>query len=327
MKYFLKAFKKSKRMALLGLLYMLWLPAMAQTVPVTGKVTDMAGNPLSGVNVIVKGTTTGTITDANGAYSLQVPADATLQFTFIGMKGKDEALNGRLTVDVVLEEESTDISEVVVIGYGISRKKDITTAVSVVSTSDFDQRPVTNVAQAIQGKASGVQVVLPSGKPGGDAFIRVRGSTSVLASNEPLYVIDGVPTTSMQTVNPQDIESIQVLKDASSAAIYGARAANGVVIITTKRAKTGQTSVSFNSYMGFSQLANKIDALNTEQYRDLMDEIKGVGTVPETETNYTDWIDETFNTGHIQNYQSRFRMVPRKRSIFFPLAIRTKRAL
>lgn len=317
MKYFLKAFKKSKRMALLGLLYMLWLPAMAQTVPVTGKVTDMAGNPLSGVNVIVKGTTTGTITDANGAYSLQVPADATLQFTFIGMKGKDEALNGRLTVDVVLEEESTDISEVVVIGYGTSRKKDITTAVSVVSTSDFDQRPVTNVAQAIQGKASGVQVVLPSGKPGGDAFIRVRGSTSVLASNEPLYVIDGVPTTSMQTVNPQDIESIQVLKDASSAAIYGARAANGVVIITTKRAKTGQTSVSFNSYMGFSQLANKIDALNTEQYRDLMDEIKGVGTVPETETNYTDWIDETFNTGHIQNYQLSVSNGTEKTQYFF----------
>ncbi|MBP7169352.1 MAG: TonB-dependent receptor [Bacteroidales bacterium] len=276
---------------------------MAQTISVSGKVTDREGEPMAGVNIVVKGTTNWTITDVDGKYNISAPENAVLQFSFIGMKSVEEIVGGRSIIDVVLESESLDISEVVVIGYGTSRKKDITTAVSVVSTDDFDKRPLTNVAQAIQGKAAGVQVVLPSGKPGGDAIIRVRGATSVLAGNDPLFVIDGVPTTSMQALNPQDVETVQVLKDASSAAIYGARAANGVVIITTKHAKTGVASVSVNSYLGFSNLANSLDVLNTEQYRELMDEIKGPGTVPASQTNYTNWINETFSTGQIQNYQ------------------------
>jgi len=303
MKYFLKIFRRNARILLLGLLCVCWIPSMAQTITVSGRVTDKEGAPMAGVNIVVKGTTNGTNTDVDGKYSISTPANAILQFSFIGMKSVEEAVGGRSIIDVVLESESMDISEVVVIGYGTSRKKDITTAVSVVSTEDFDKRPVTNVAQAIQGKAAGVQVVLPSGKPGGDAFIRVRGATSVLAGNDPLFVIDGVPTTSMQALNPQDIETVQVLKDASSAAIYGARAANGVVIITTKHAKAGVASVSVNSYMGFSNLANSLDVLNTEQYRELMDEVKGPGTVPTSQTNYTNWIDETFSTGQIQNYQ------------------------
>lgn len=303
MKYFLKIFRRNARILLLGLLCVCWIPSMAQTITVSGRVTDKEGAPMAGVNIVVKGTTNGTNTDVDGKYSISTPANAILQFSFIGMKSVEEAVGGRSIIDVVLESESMDISEVVVIGYGTSRKKDITTAVSVVSTEDFDKRPVTNVAQAIQGKAAGVQVVLPSGKPGGDAFIRVRGATSVLAGNDPLFVIDGVPTTSMQALNPQDIETVQVLKDASSAAIYGARAANGVVIITTKHAKAGVASVSVNSYMGFSNLANSLDVLNNEQYRELMDEVKGPGTVPTSQTNYTNWIDETFSTGQIQNYQ------------------------
>lgn len=303
MKYFLKIFRRNARILLLGLLCVCWIPSMAQTISVSGRVTDKDGAPMAGVNIVVKGTTNGTSTDVDGKYSISVTANAILQFSFIGMKSVEEAVGGRSIIDVVLESESLDISEVVVIGYGTSRKKDITTAVSVVSTEDFDKRPVTNVAQAIQGKAAGVQVVLPSGKPGGDAFIRVRGATSVLAGNDPLFVIDGVPTTSMQALNPQDIETVQVLKDASSAAIYGARAANGVVIITTKHAKAGVASVSVNSYMGFSNLANSLNVLNTEQYRELMDEVKGPGTVPTSQTNYTNWIDETFSTGQIQNYQ------------------------
>ncbi len=295
--------KSTKMVLLIIIMCILWIPAIAQKVPVTGKVTDNSGNPLPGVNVIAKGTQTGTSTNTEGQYTIQVEKNAILVFSYLGMKDKEEAVNGRGVIDVVLESTSIDLSELVVIGYGTSRKRDMTTAVSVVSTRDFNERPVTNVAQAMQGKAAGVQVVLPSGKPGGDAFIRVRGATSVLAGNEPLYVIDGVPTTSMQTVNPQDIESVQVLKDASSAAIYGARAANGVVIITTKRGKIGEVNVSFNSYGGFSYMNNDISALNTDQYRVLMDQIKGEGTVPSTQTNYTNWIDETFKTGNIQNYQ------------------------
>ncbi|MFA6335136.1 MAG: TonB-dependent receptor [Bacteroidales bacterium] len=317
MKDSLKIINKSKRMALAAVLCVLWAPVMAQPVLVSGKVSDDLKNPVSGANVIIKGTQTGTSTDSDGFFKLQADKNSTLVFSFIGMKDKEEAVNGRNIINVVMENTVIDLSELVVIGYGTSRKRDMTTAISVVSTKDFSERPITNVAQAIQGKAAGVQVVLPSGKPGGEAFIRVRGATSVLAGNEPLYVIDGVPTTSMQTVNPQDIESVQVLKDASSAAIYGARAANGVVIITTKRGKSGQVSVSFNSYFGFSNISNDIKALNTEQYRELMAEVKGAGTVPDTETNYTDWISETFKTGSIQNYQISVTSGSDKSQFFF----------
>jgi len=317
MKDSIKSINKSKRMIITTILCVLWVPIMAQTISVTGKVSDVSGSPIYGVNVMIKGSQDGTSTNAEGIYTINAPKNATLKFSFIGMKDIEQAINGRSVMDIVMESSSIDISELVVIGYGTSKKRDMTTAVSVVSTKDFGERPVTNVAQAIQGKAAGVQVVLPSGKPGGEAFIRVRGATSVLAGNEPLYVIDGVPTTSMQTVNPQDIETVQILKDASSAAIYGARAANGVVIITTKRGKSGQVSVAFNAYTGFSKIGNDISALNTDQYRSLMAEIKGTGTVPDSETNYTDWVSETFKTGSIQNYQLSVTSGTEKTQYFF----------
>ena len=156
-----------------------------------------------------------------------------------------------------LSEDSQVLEEVVVVGYGSMKRKDITTAVSVVSTADIEERPIMTAAQAIQGKAAGIQVVQPSGMPGSGVTIRVRGATSVQASNEPLYVVDGLPSDDISNISPNDIESMQILKDASSAAIYGARAANGVVLITTKRGKIGAPQVKMSAYVGFSKLGKK----------------------------------------------------------------------
>ena len=160
------------------------------------------------------------------------------------------------------------MEDAVIIGYGAVKRKDITTAVSVVSTQDVENRPLISAASILQGKAAGVQVVQPSGMPGTALSVRVRGATSVQASNEPLYVVDGIPTDDISNLSTEDIASMQVLKDASSSAIYGARAANGVVLINTKRGDAGKVDLRFNSFVGFSRLGKKLEALNTEQYKE-----------------------------------------------------------
>ena len=200
-----------------------------------------------------------------------------------------------------MAEDVTTLEQVVVIGYGTQKRKDLTTAVVTVSQDDFKERPIVSATEGLQGKAAGVQVIQPSGKPGADISVRVRGSTSVQAGNEPLYVIDGVPTIDIRGLNANDIETMSVLKDASSASIYGARAANGVVLITTKRGKSDVPVLQFNAYAGFSKIGKQIDVLNTQQYADLMETVLGPGSV--TSTNYTDWQDEVYSTGSNQNYQ------------------------
>src|SRR5690606_30886502 len=199
---------------------------------VTGKVTTSGGEALPGVNVFLKGSTVGTITDVDGNDRINA-TEGTLVFSFIGYTSQEIEIAGRSVIDVVLEEDVTTLEQVVVVGYGTQKRKDITTAVVVVGEDAIEDRPMVSAAEALQGKAAGVQVIQPSGKPGGDLAVRVRGSTSVLAGNEPLYVVDGVPTTDIRGLNPNDIASMSVLKDAASASIYGARAANGVVLITT----------------------------------------------------------------------------------------------
>jgi TonB-linked SusC/RagA family outer membrane protein len=198
-------------------------------------------------------------------------------------------------------EDTKLLNEVVVIGYGAQKKKDLTTAVVVVGEKEIRDRPIVSAAQALQGKAAGVQVIQPSGKPGAGLAVRVRGATSVIASNEPLYVVDGVPTTDISGISPQDIASMTVLKDASSSAIYGARAANGVVLITTRRGNSDSPVIRFNTYYGTTSLRKSIDVLNTGQYRALMEEI-GV-PLDASWTNYTNWQDETFGKGQQQSYQ------------------------
>jgi len=273
---------------------------------ITGRVTSDAGEPISGVSVIVKGTTRGTNSDVNGNYTITVPPNATLVLSAIGFEQQEVVVGDQEVVNVKLVTSNKKLDEVVVIGYGSQRRRDVTGAVATVTAKDFENRPVVTTAQALQGKAAGVQVTQPSGKPGVDFSVRIRGASSINANNDPLYVIDGIPTTDTRGLNPNDIENMQVLKDAASAAIYGARAANGVVLITTKRGKANRSSVGFNTYLGFNQLANKIDVLDAEQYKLLMTEIPSAGPVDPAYDKNTDWVDETFGTGVNQNYQLSF---------------------
>ena len=205
------------------------------------------------------------------------------------------------TMDSLILEES------IVIGYGSVKRKDISTSVSTVPVEDSDVRPVTSVASLMQGKAAGVQVIQPSGMPGTPVSVRVRGATSVDASNEPLYIVDGIPTDDISNLSPDDMASIQVLKDASSSAIYGARAANGVVIISTVKGDAGRLLLKFKAYAGISRLGKTIEALDTEQYKELMKELARytvtVPQIPESESRYTDWSKVLFETGVHQNYQ------------------------
>ena len=277
------------------------LSVLSQNRTITGKVTDADGYPLPGVTIQLTGTTKGTVTDANGAF--QISADkVVLKFSYVGYISQEIKVDNQSVINVVMQENVNILNEVVVIGYGTQIKKDLTTAVSVVNQKDFEDRPIVSAAQALQGKAAGVDVVQPSGKPGSEISVHIRGTTSVLAGNDPLYVVDGVPTTDIRGLNPTDIASMSVLKDASSAAIYGARAANGVVTITTFRGKENTAVIKFNTYFGISKLRKPIQTLNTKQYRDLINEIIP-GSLDPTWTGYTDWSGMVFGTGYDQSYQ------------------------
>lgn len=277
------------------------LSLSAQVRDVKGKVTDADGISVPGVSILVVGTTKGTVTDANGNFQISIDK-GTLRFSCVGYVTQEVKIEDQTTLNVVIRETVNTLNEVVVIGYGTQTKKDLTTAVSVVDQKDFEDRPIVTAAQALQGKAAGVDVVQPSGKPGGEMVVHVRGTTSVLAGNDPLYVVDGVPTSDIRGLNPTDIASMSVLKDASSAAIYGARAANGVVNITTFRGKENTPVLKFSTYFGFSRLRKTIETLNTKQYRILMEEIMP-GSLDPSWTSYTDWNAEVFGTGFNQSYQ------------------------
>ena len=273
-----------------------------EDVQIAGVVTDNFGEPIIGANVTVSGTTIGTITDIDGKYTLSVPRGSVLRFSYIGYNSQDVRITNQTTVNVSMMEDIELLDELVVIGYGAVKRGDITTAVSSVSTKDLMERPIVSAAQAIQGKAAGVQVVQPSGQPGQGMVVRIRGNTSITASNDPLYVVDGVPTNDINFLAPGDIESMQILKDASSAAIYGSRASNGVVLITTHEGKAGVSKISFSSYVGTSKVIKQMESLNVSQYKELMDDL-GAVVLPGGLKDETDWFSETFRTGLNQNYQ------------------------
>lgn len=244
-------------------------PIEQQQKTVSGKVTDSSGSPLPGVSVVLKGTTAGVITDMDGKYVIsKIPEKAVLQFSFVGMKGQEVVVGNKTTIDMVLEDETVGIEEVSVVGYGVQKKKDVTTSVVGVKAKDLAGLPVNNVAEAMVGKMTGVQVLQSSGRPGESLNIKVRGVGTITAGSEPLYVIDGVPTngTNLNSFNTNDIESIEVLKDASSAAIYGSRGSNGVILITTKQGAKGKTSINISSYTGLQQVSHKIGMLDAYQY-------------------------------------------------------------
>ncbi len=231
--------------------------ALQQAGSVSGKVTDSDGSPLPGVSVIIKGTTQGMITDARGSYSFTaVSSDATLVFSFVGMKTQEIPIAGKAFIDIIMFEETVGIEEVVAVGYGVQKKVNMTGSVSAISYGEnMENRPITHLSQAISGNASGIMVSQSSGQPGSDgATIRIRG-VGTLNNSDPLIIIDG-DVSSMNNVNPEDVASISILKDAASAAIYGSRAANGVIVITTKKGKSGKTRINYNGSYGVQEATN-----------------------------------------------------------------------
>ena len=285
----------------------------AQTV-VTGKVTSNEGGiPLPGVSITIKGTTKGTSTDDKGTFKLSVPANSTLQASFIGFADANQVVGNRSVVDFILNSDLKSLNEVVVTGYGSQIKRDLTGNIVKIKSSEIQDMPVTTFEQSIQGKAAGVQINQGSGKLAQGIQVRVRGQSSVSASNEPLYVLDGIPLTQgdlgnnggetnpLVDINPQDIESIEILKDASAGAIYGARAANGVVLITTKRGKSGATKITFGMQYGKSKATKVLKFLNTQQYIDFYrtaaansDAIDGIDA--KDPDSYTAYMESFFDT-------------------------------
>ncbi|MCF0069729.1 TonB-dependent receptor [Dyadobacter sp. CY261] len=285
---------------------------------VTGTVKDESGSGLPGVSVVVKGTQRGTTTDPGGVYRLEVPGDnnVVLIFSFVGYQSQEVALGNRSVVDINMVSDDKSLNEVVVVGYGTVKKSDVTGAVAKVGETDIKATPIVSFDRALQGRATGVQVVQNSARPGGEATIRIRGSGSVNASNDPLYVIDGFPTTGLNSINPNDIESIEILKDASATAIYGSRGSNGVVLVTTKRGKAGQTVITYDMYYGSQSVRRKIPLLNARQFAEFVNEAQTNNggkpyfdgssadrPLPATLGAGTDWQDEVLQNAPIQNHQ------------------------
>ncbi len=285
-----------------------------QKLSVSGKVTDSSGASLPGVTVVIKGTSQGIITDIEGNYSLvNVPADATLVFSFVGMKTQEVVVGGETNINVILREEAIGVEEVVVVGYSVQKKSSLTGAVSPINVDDMKKRRVAELSQALQGQVAGVQVTQSTGAPGDEINIRIRGEGTI-GNNNPLYVIDGVPSRELSFINPSDIQSMTVLKDASAAAIYGSRASAGVVIITTRSGQKGRSQFNVDYYRGVQTAVNLPDMLNAEQYMDVVgqawDNSGYSGTNPFTADKGrsdfadTDWLDEIFEAGFSQNVQA-----------------------
>lgn len=299
---------QNKRFWLGILTLLLPLSLLAQDIKVQGVVTDETGEAVIGATVMQKGTSNGTVTDFDGNFSLSVPANATLAISYIGFTTQEIPVGGKTDFSVVMKDESHALSEVVVIGYGTMRKSDLTGSVGSLSSKDMDS-PVTNIGQAMQGKVAGLQVV-DAGKPGDNVSIKIRGLGSI-NNCDPLVVIDGVPTDlGLNNLNMADVERLDVLKDASATAIYGSRGANGVVMITTKKGKSGKGTLSFSGNFSVQNATNVPDMLNGGQYAALSNDMMNnagynanpAWSNPSSVANGANWMDELLRTGYIQNY-------------------------
>jgi TonB-linked SusC/RagA family outer membrane protein len=277
---------------------------------ISGIVVDKNGTPLPGASVLEKGTNNGTVTDFNGNFSLTVSNEnPILAVSYIGFTPIEIAADGQSTINVILQEDTTGLDEIVVTGYGSSAKKDVTGAISSVKGEVFKNQPVSGLDKALQGRIAGLQVVRNGGAPGSSPKLRIRG-TGTVNNSDPLYVVDGVPTSSIDGINPNNIESVEVLKDASASAIYGTRAANGVVIVTTRKGKSGKMQVNFEMYTGFSNLMKKLDVLDASTLAEIKRErytndgipADPIWNDPQYQTQRTNWQDELFETGITNNF-------------------------
>ncbi|WP_205500013.1 SusC/RagA family TonB-linked outer membrane protein [Rufibacter psychrotolerans] len=282
--------KKSRYLLVLAFFFSAMVGAYAQSVTITGKVTDEKKEGLPGVTVLLKGTTTANATDVDGNYSLSVPnGTGTLVFSYIGFQSQEVPINGRTTINVALASDAKVIDEVVVVGYQPVTRKELTSAVSSVNAKQIQDVPVSTAAEALAGRLAGVQVNTSEGQPGAEITIRVRGGNSITQSNEPLYIVDGIQVeNALSFLSPQEIQSIDVLKDAASTAIYGARGANGVVVITTKGGRDMPTQVTYNGFAGVRQIVNKLDVMSPYDYVRYQYEIYNRNTNEETRNSFRD---------------------------------------
>lgn len=327
----MKKLKPARLLVLILLAYVcsLQLSSAQTSRKVSGKVTAESGEALSGVTVQLKGTNNIVTSGDDGSFSITVTGnDAVLLISYVGYTKQEIAVRSKNTIDAILVADKNELSQVVVIGYGTVKKSDLTGSVVSVKAEDLKAIPATSFDQALQGRAAGVQVTQLSGKPGAETSIRIRGTTSINAGNEPLYVVDGLLISSdgsdqsggatlgprigpLSAINPNDIESIEILKDASATAIYGSRGANGVVIITTKRGRAGKGSVTVDSYFGLQQIANKVEVLNAQQFGDFVNEAKLNANQTPVYVNpknleTTDWQDAIMGNAPMANYQLTF---------------------
>ena len=264
-----------KKMTMLLAMLLVAFSAFAQSIKVTGNVIDtQTKEPLLGVTVIQKGTTNGVITDIDGNFTISVPSSSTLSFTYMGYTKQDVNVGGRTKIKVELSPNTKMLDEFVVIGYGIQKKSDVTGSISSINGKDLNSQPVASTLQALQGRAAGVNIVQNTGAPGSGSTIKIRG-TGTINDADPLYVVDGFIVDNIDYINPNDIANVEIFKDAASSAVYGSRAANGVVAITTKSGKSGKTKVTYDGYVGFSNPWKTIDVMNTEQYALVQDYVNG----------------------------------------------------
>ena len=285
----------------------------AQTIQVKGTVVDALGESVIGASVLEKGTTNGVITDLDGMFQLEVSAKGTLQISYVGFKTQEIPVNNQKSFKITLKEDNEMLDEVIVVGYGTMKKSDMTGAISSVDTEELVKRATTNPAEALQGKIAGVNIMKSGGNAGAGVSVKIRGVKS-FGDNEPLYIIDGFPGD-INSVNPVDIQSMEVLKDGAAAAIYGSVAANGVVIITTKNGKKGETHIDFNTYLSFTNVAKKLELVNAEKYKSLIKKMyENAGKADKipaycnTDTGVdTDWQDEMMRNGFAQNYMFSVR--------------------
>ena len=313
---------KTTRTALLTLLVaLISLSVSAQNVTVKGTVKDKTGETVIGASVVEKGNTSnGTITDIDGNYTISVPANATIVFSYVGMTTQEASVKGKTQIDIVMEDDAQALEEVVVIGYGAVKRKDLTGSVATVSSDVLAAVPVASATEALTGKMAGVQITTTEGSPDAEMKIRVRGGGSITGDNTPLFIVDGFPVESISDIPASDIEDITVLKDASSTAIYGSRGANGVILVTTKSGKEGKINVSYNAYYSWKKIAKTLDVLDPYDYAKWQYEqalLRGNSYVEDYESYfgsyedldmyknipYNDWQDLTFGrTGNTFNH-------------------------
>ncbi|MBD3631113.1 SusC/RagA family TonB-linked outer membrane protein [Cyclobacterium sp.] len=301
-------------------------------VEISGKIQDENGEPIPGATILVEGTNIGTISDIDGNFTIDAEEGQILQISFIGYENQRITISKQTQLNITLNEDQASLDEVVVVGYGTQKKRDITGSVSSLNEEQFNPGVVTSVDQLIVGRAAGVQITQASAEPGGGVSIRIRGANSINANNEPLYVIDGLPIDNgastpssgvvnnptprnpLNSLNPSDIQSIEILKDASATAIYGSRGANGVILITTKKGQEGKMKINYNGYYGTQEVANRIDMLDARQYMALLNDLRTENNeAPEFSQSEiseigegTDWQNEIYRTAPVQNHQLSF---------------------